>query len=799
MGRPSPPPATQTTRRPSLPASPAPSHTLSPSPALADTHPTTPFDPNRPRRSLPPVPLGIEDLEDAREEGLPAYEEEPEDEEITVGLPALDHLSRVEPKLESGRYAPEQRNSAAQANGGEADGEAPRAGLRRFGRWRDWVEKRANERDEDESRGDRRAARRELPNTPNPPSYDSTLPGPVRYLPPAAHPTSLTNTSLLRIDYGSAFIPHSNSSIACALPILEGRLVILGTSTGLRVLNTDDEDNPTRSIWYGLPVWELRVIDFTPVSQDDAGNSPATSGRERGAASHTPKGTIAVLCGGVEDSSRISRPKRSSGSELRLYSLSSMISLARYSAMQPKSYAGIDLSPVPTGKGKSKSKEIEWTMIDRSSIGYLRSLSLLDPSPAPAFSELPLAWSKAYTLLPSSSGSGGGSGGKGGASDVQLLATYSSSARIFVAVGTSTHVVIHGCYPSAFDEEERGNLRFNASRTFYLPAQPVSISFIKLPSYDLSIPQEQGVNGYGYVNEADDVASLFSYDDRASIRTGRSGSTSTGAPQGTGTSASLSSAPPPHTDSDSDSIPSLGLYVSFGSKACLIRVSDSAVLDFKLKKPGSSSTDGGSGGKGDWGSLETLSLYGGGEVYVLTRGKETFLISAPFEIPSHFNTSLATVLWPESPCSVSSTVEYTSPDTAAHRSSFSSGSGSGADSSSENVNIRLIATSFTGNLHIQQLTFSTTGHLGTGAHKNRAKPFASTTLGAMARVVQSDSIDAGSGYGSESHPFNLPGRSEHGQRESTNPDGGGADRRCGCYVRYKKAAKDWRIARLEKE
>ncbi|WVF70031.1 hypothetical protein IAT40_004817 [Kwoniella sp. CBS 6097] len=814
MGRPSPPPAqttqtTQTTRRPSLPSSPAPA----PAPNSHHANPNIsppqlqPIDSNRPRRSLPPIPLGIniDDLDAVREEGLPAYEEEPEDDEVNVGPVPLDQLElEIQNQRERGRVVPDQPEGVtpgtsrattvgpAQASGvprlegGQAGEEVPKAGLKRFGRWRDWVEKRANERDEDEGRSDRRAVRRELPKTPNPPSYDSTLPGPVRYLPPAAYPTPLPNTSLLRIDYGSSFIPHSNASIACALPILGGRLVILGTSTGLRVLNTDDEDNPTRSIWYGLPVWDLKIVDSTS-------SEPQEGGPDSPSHTHTPKGTIAVLCGGVEDSSKISKPKRSSGSELRLYSLSSLISLARYSALQPKSYAGIGLCPIPAGgKGKDRSKEIEWTMIDRSSIGSLRSLSLTDPTPAPASSELPLAWSKDYTLLPCGGSSGGG-GGKGGASsDVQLLTTFSSPARIFVAVGTSTHVVIHGCYPSPFEEEERGNLRFNASRTFYLPAQPSSISFIKLPSNDLPIPQDAVGNGNGYEDGANDVSSLFSYDDRASIRTGHAASTTTFGPTAhSGSSTSTSSpsasprnaAPPPHTDGDSTSIPSLGLYVSFGSKACLIRVSDSAVLDFKLKKPGSIAGSGSSGGKGDWGSLETLELYGGAEVYVLTRGKETFLLSAPFEIPSHFNTPLATVLWPESPCSILSSVEYTSAS-ATNRPPSCPSLSSSDNYNSENVNIRLIATSFTGNLHIQQLTFSTS----LGAGQNRAKPFASTTLGAMARVVHGDT-----GTGAQSIDFGQ-GQGQHGG------EGGGAIKgRGGCYVRYKKGDRDWRVVRLEKE
>ncbi|WVW78674.1 hypothetical protein I302_100634 [Kwoniella bestiolae CBS 10118] len=758
MGRPSPPP-----RLSSLPANPRPSY--------SSTAPsTTPRSeaPSTPRRSLPATPqprtsgstfgpsgglsnanasLGLDDDTDTAGEGLPAYLEEADENEVTVVEPTggIEHDARTSSGPDRGQSVQVDGGDAAQQGQGQGQG-----GASRFGRWREWVEKRAVERfDNDTDRQARRNARRQLPEVPQPPSYNDTLPSnnhpsssstastpaqPIRYLPAGAKPTVLPNSSLLRIDYGSPSEPHSRYSINCAYPIPSSNLIILGTSNGLKLLNTDLDQETTRNVWFNLPVWEIHPLSVSPSS---------SSG-----------GYIVLLVGGTEELSKPSlesRPKRNSGTQVRIYTLKSLISLAKYSSVQPPNYMGLDLYPL---KGKGKAKETGWTMIDRSS-------SISSVSQRQRSDELVRAWSDDYTILPS----GKNTSSQG---DVSLVTTYISQSRIFVALGTSTHVIVHGAFPPAARPQDQEEIRFTASRTFYLPSQPLHISFLQLPSIpDLPSSPSLSSTAQGSTSRVlDDTASLFSYDDRASIRTG--GSNGSGNP------------PPAFNDTQDNAennIPSLGLYVSFGSKACLIRVNDSTVLDLKLKKStnGTSGLAGiaGGGSKGDWGSLETLRLKGGGEVYVITRGKETFLFSAPFEIPSQSNTPLHTILWPESPFSLSASIDYTP-----------ASSTRGSKGEGEDVNIRLIATSFAGNLHVQHLNFST-GR--SGGQRVRSKPFGSSLLGGLAKVIRTE-------Y--SSHDLDGPD-GENGLRARTERDGESA--KDGCWVRYRKREGDWRIIKLERE
>ncbi|KAK6903941.1 hypothetical protein I203_107452 [Kwoniella mangroviensis CBS 8507] len=776
MGRPTPPP-----RLPSLPSNPRPTHSVSSSTAPPPTTPRTISEaPSTPRRSLPATPrshvpprksgstsgpsgggtsysdlndsLGLDDIADSAGEGLPAYLEEADENEVTVVEPTggIEHVST--PQADQDLDQPVQTDEQTQGDNAGRQG-----GASRFGRWREWVEKRAVERfDSDPDRQARRNVRRQLPEPPQPPSYNDTLPSDyhpfscstsspaqhIRYLSAGAKPTILPNSALLRIDYGRSLEPHSTYSINCAYPVPKSNLVIMGTSHELKVLNTDLMENTTRNIWFNLPVWEIHPLSLSTSSS---------------------KGYIIMLVGGAEEISKPtldSKPKRNSGTQVRIYSLKSLISLAKYSSVQPASYLGIDLSShkgKEKGKGKSRDKDgVEWTMIDGTS-------SISSMSQHQSKDDLVKAWSDDYTILHSGKPHQNQSQG-----DIMLITSFISQSRIFVAVGTSNHVIVHGAFPPVQDhgsqEMLEEQIRFTASRTFYLPCQPQHISFLQLPSLpDLpispslsSLPSERG----GGASVLDDSASLFSYDDRASIRTGNSNG------------SSGSNNPPAFNDNDENTenqIPSLGLYVSFGSKACLIRVNDSTVLDLKLKTSSGSTSviglgmGGGGGSKGDWGGLETLRLKGGGEVYVITRGKETFLFSAPFDIPSQSNIPLYTVLWPESPFSLSASIEYS---TSLTRQSQDQDGG-------EDVNIRLISTSYTGNLHVQHLDFST-GRSG-GGSKVKCKPFGSSVLGNLAKVIMTE---------------------QNPQEDQEDPKGKERD---GCWVRYRRKEGDWRVIKLERE
>ncbi|WWC87084.1 uncharacterized protein L201_001970 [Kwoniella dendrophila CBS 6074] len=457
--------------------------------------------------------------------------------------------------------------------------------------------------------------------------------------------------------------------------------------------------------------------------------------------SSSSTGHIILLVGGVEDTSKgYSKPKKSSGTEVRIYNLRSLISLARYTNSQSNQYGGIDLSKgKEKGKGKAKA-DTEWTTTNTLT---LRDLSISQPNIPQE--ELPKALSEDYTILRS----GRGSSTQG---DTLLVKTYISASRIFVVIGTSSSIVIYGALRSP-NENSGGIGEFTSARTFYLPSQPNHISFIQLPSiHDLPISTTQ------QADLQDDTASLFSYDDRSPINTRSSNESGNTLPR-----------PPPsirEAERSDNNIPSLGLYVSFGSRACLIRVSDSTVLDLKLQSKSSSVGNtiamGLSGAltKGDWGDILALKLNGGSEIYVVTRGKETFLFSAPFTIPSQSNSPLHTILWPESPCSVSASIDYNSTITEVE---------------GEEVNIRLLSTSTTGNLHVQHLNFSAS-RIG----KMKFKPFGSVSIGNLAKIVKTDNVIYD--YQQESQ----------GQQRIDQGQGG-------CWIRYKKKEGDWRIISLHRE
>ncbi|WWD22135.1 hypothetical protein CI109_106624 [Kwoniella shandongensis] len=624
--------------------------------------------------------------------------------------------------------------------------------------------RRLDEQDREEStHSERREPSRLLPPIPFPqpepsgssapqalpPSYDVASPSisssaasvptprvPVPHRPTAVIATRLPSTSLLRLDYGSASLPHSDQTTTCVLPLLSGRLVILGTAGGLRLLNTEDESSPITVIWKGLAVWEIRILQ--KMNQDQDQEDDGDGDVQRG---NPVRGSVMVLCGGIEDPNKPGKPKKGTGAEVRVYKLENLTSLAQWSSIQHPSYTGIDLAPAPAlrGAGKGKGKEgIEWIKFGSHGLNLgpsptsLRTLSLTDP-PVPPRSDpnsnsLPLSWTKDHFVLPSTASTS--SSASSSSSDGLTTAIFTSPERLFVAIATTTHIIIHGGFPTVGDP---ASCTFTASRSFYLPVPPSYVSFLRLPSTNISpnTPSRSLTTPLTTTTNRDDAESVFEYEDYASsIYNGRT------------PSMTSSSTDPPSIGEEEgeDGKPAeLGLYVSFGSRACLIRITDSTVLDFKLGKSGS-------GGKGDWGAFETLLLEGGGEVYVMTRGKETFLFAAPFEIPSNCNTPLAQVLWPEAPLSISASVDYTP-----------SPSSTSASAGREDVDVQLIATSFTGNIHVQHLTFSGT------ARGSKTKPFASTKIGGGVKILQGDKSDRG------------------------------------CYLGYKKGTKDWRIVRLEKD
>ena len=123
----------------------------------------------------------------------------------------------------------------------------------------------------------------------------------------------------------------------------------------------------------------------------------------------------------------------------------------------------------------------------------------------------------------------------------------------------------------------------------------------------------------------------------------------------------------------------LGLFVSFGHKACLIRIADSTVTDLDIGQQGKV-----------WAPVQRLTLPSG-EVAVLTRGTESFVYAAPIRIPFDHAKPVVVVPWHEAPLSICARETY-EPDSA----------------SPSGTVLRLTATS-SGIIHTHKINLTTTG------------------------------------------------------------------------------------------
>ncbi|WVQ76792.1 hypothetical protein IAR50_006466 [Cryptococcus sp. DSM 104548] len=598
----------------------------------------------------------------------------------------------------------EQSVQAGPSSSGDGD---EQSGLARFGRWRGWVEKRAIERydgmDRDARRAARRAAREEnarqesettAVSAPLPPSYDATFPSPppVQYS-PAARPSPIEHTPFTSISFGSPFIRHASSSITCSLPVLGRRLLLYGTAEGLMVLDTDEEETPAKMIWFGLPVWHLEVLSsYQPLN------------------SSTPKGSILLLCGGDEDPAQLGYPKKGSGAELRVYSLSSLVSLARWSALQQSGYQGRNMTP----EGARAKGSGQWTMVDQFSIhptfGAGGGQAEAPSASAGGQADLPKAWARDYIVLQRGtarerSGSIRRSGSIGHVAvkhqDVLYATVWQGDGRVYVAAGMTSQAVIH---EGTVDHD--GLTTFTRRKSLALPGAPVWTGFMKLPGNGYMPGRAESID-----LADDDASTLFGFDRPPSSLTRTSSSYSNSPSRRTLSRASS------RTPSVKDTL-NLGLYVSFGQKACVICISDAIVLGIKSR-----GHDG--DGMGEWGPLKRLVMPDGGvegeagEVYAITRGRETCLFASPFKVPSHLNSPMEAVLWPEVPTSISLKLFTPVPEDL------------------QDVRVQISASGPSGKVYLHSLRFSSR------SSSRRTEPMCTVYIGDEAEIIDED--DAGAG------------------------------------------------------
>ncbi|KAL4247127.1 hypothetical protein ABKN59_001309 [Abortiporus biennis] len=237
----------------------------------------------------------------------------------------------------------------------------------RFGRWREWIEKRAAERYADLTPDDLQRRRQkgwgqdteETLGSPTPPKVGQssssggccdggssslhpnlqiqtafngiTLPvTPPGFLPPPSAPSASIGEPILpsRLQvhqFGSRFLPHTTSPIRCLLPILGDRLLLIGHDDGLSVLDMypkewtetglverGPNDAEARPIWVGEGVYQMNILEA-----EDHGDG-------------TPQGVVLALVGPDGDVAKDQECLRT----VRMYTLSSLVSLAKWAVVQ---------------------------------------------------------------------------------------------------------------------------------------------------------------------------------------------------------------------------------------------------------------------------------------------------------------------------------------------------------------------------------------------------------------------------------------------------------------------------------
>jgi hypothetical protein len=308
----------------------------------------------------------------------------------------------------------------------------------------------------------------------------------------------------------------------------------------------------------------------------------------------TPKGSALVLCGGVEDPNNPGKPKSKGGEvEARVWKLGSLASLGRWAATLGENWEGLDLTPPPKKTGKGKGKE----KAPVNGAGARSIAAGTSPGRPISEEELRMAkdWSSAFVSLPTSTSAK--------PADIISVATRTHEPEIYVAIATPSHVLLH------IGQSSASGFSFRACKIFYLPMGPARIGLIELAR--------------------NAIAPLSRRESRDSLEKDRTW-------------------PEPGI---------LGIYVSFGSRACVIRSDNSAVVDFQPP-----SGRGRGRGSGEWGDMQPFRVHDT-EMYLFTRGSETLIypvsrnrwalltVQSPLRLPIATPPIVDTV-WPEIPSSV---------------------------------------------------------------------------------------------------------------------------------------------------
>ncbi|KAK0207002.1 hypothetical protein DFS33DRAFT_1255800 [Desarmillaria ectypa] len=583
-----------------------------------------------------------------------------------------------------------------------------------FGRWRGWVEKRAAERYLDIT-PEERARRRErgwgndeldetshssgLPNVPPiiqepptptanshlhirtedlnicmPPPETPRLNSPLPPLP--AISTRLRPTHLKMNNFGSRFLPHATAPIRCLLPLLSGKLLLIGHDEGLSVLDmypqewseTDvgitikgPEEAVSRQIWLGEGVYQLSLLEVEQTGEGIQG--------------------VVLALVGPDPNSPTSKDVESLRT-LRMYNLSSLTSLAKWAIAQ-KVKRPLDLSrpsnwvaqqsPVKKHRPRSSIARGLKSWIEApnshpvepptsSYHNLLSPASLISASnnigsqpgsrsPSPnrqgsddstwdVVDDLPLRWATDFVPLASP-------GSRLANSSVISYALWNHSERNsggrMLAVATKANILLY--------ETPKGERAFHFVKDFYTPLTPRSITFFQQVVHEAArSPSDTG------------SSSRFHHGHRRSD----SSSTARGDRAITPPNALLSYGT------------HLSIFVIFDKKAGWIRLADSAVGEVELYDDSAGSyhsreLNSSVNSRRSRYSLDVSSALGKWippvqceiplpssskypltkKVHLLTRGKQTHILPCP--VPTGTSTScppLRVIIWKSPPTSV---------------------------------------------------------------------------------------------------------------------------------------------------
>ncbi|TBU47263.1 hypothetical protein BD309DRAFT_952396 [Dichomitus squalens] len=312
-------------------------------------------------------------------------------------------------------------------------------------------------------------------------------------------PESLDPSHLKLYNFGSRFLPHTTSPIRCLLPLNNHRLLLIGHDDGLSVLDMFpgewDEDDDTEKgpadaeaklIWEGEGVHQMSILESESTGEG------------------TPQGVVLALVSTEETSAK---EREESMRTLRMYNLSSLISLAKYYSTQ-KGARPLDLRssgknsqshgkkhhrpPSSITKGlknlvldngiaqpqsppRQPEPRASYSSITDSWTSPGKSKAVAPPSRADSgdsdwdmVNELPLRWATNYTPLASS-------GSRLQNSSVLLYEVWRNEGQrgpggVLLAIATKSSILLY--------EAPKGERAFRFSKEFYTPLPARSITFI---------------------------------------------------------------------------------------------------------------------------------------------------------------------------------------------------------------------------------------------------------------------------------------------------------------------------------